>query len=149
MNVDPKKEQEVKEKLLNIEDFKEIEVRVDDTDLMGVVHANKYLNYFDDGYISLMKKLDKDCGALHKEGIVFPVRKIEVEYIRSAEFGDTIIVGTRVLKIGTTSMTIEMNCYRNKIAKDALVVKGTIVRLIMNMENKELVNIIEFFQDIV
>ncbi|MFX0103537.1 MAG: acyl-CoA thioesterase [Candidatus Hodarchaeota archaeon] len=147
--MEQEKEKKIREKLLDIEDFKEIEVRVDDTDLMGVVHANKYLNYFDDGYISLMKKLDKDCGALHKEGIVFPVRKIEVEYIKSAEFGDTIIVGTRILKIGNTSMTIGMSCYRNKIAKDALVVKGTIVRLIMSMENKELLNIIKFFDDII
>lgn len=147
--MDQKKEEKIREKLLDIEDFKEIEVRVDDTDLMGVVHANKYLNYFDDGYISLMEKLDKNCGALHKKGIVFPVRKIEVEYIKSAEFGDTVIVGTRIQKIGNTSMTVEMNCYRNKIAKDALVVKGTIVRLIMNMNSKELINIIDFFGDIV
>ena len=33
------KEQVIIDKLLGIEDFKEIEVRVDDTDLMQVVHV--------------------------------------------------------------------------------------------------------------
>lgn len=33
------KEQVIIDKLLGIEDFKEIEVRVDDTDLMPVVHV--------------------------------------------------------------------------------------------------------------
>ena len=62
--------QKIIEKLMGIEDFKEIEVRVDDTDLMQVVHSNKYLNYFDDGFISFVQKLNKDPGALHKRGIV-------------------------------------------------------------------------------
>ncbi|MBY8980799.1 MAG: hypothetical protein KGD72_10435, partial [Candidatus Lokiarchaeota archaeon] len=66
------KDKVVIDKLLGIEDFKEIEVRVDDTDLMQVVHSNKYLNYFDDGFISFVQKLNKNCGELHKEGIVFP-----------------------------------------------------------------------------
>jgi hypothetical protein len=35
------KDKVVIDKLLGIEDFKEIEVRVDDTDFMQVVHSNK------------------------------------------------------------------------------------------------------------
>ncbi len=77
------KEKKIIEILLNIEDFKKIEVRVDDTDLMQVVHANKYLNYFDDGFISFISKLNKNCGELTRKGIVFPVRKVEIEYLNS------------------------------------------------------------------
>ena len=67
------KDNVVIDKLLGIEDFKEIEVRIDDTDFMQVVHSNKYLNYFDDGFISFVQKFNKNCSELHKEGIVFPV----------------------------------------------------------------------------
>ncbi len=135
------------DKLLGIEDFKEIEVRVDDTDLMQVVHSNKYLNYFDDGFISFVQKLNKDCGALHKEGIVFPVRKVEIEYLRSATFGDKILIHTRVIKVGNTSITLAMDCYKNNKSKDTLLVKGIIVRLIMDMNNKNLIKITDFFRD--
>ncbi|MHA1489092.1 MAG: acyl-CoA thioesterase [Promethearchaeota archaeon] len=149
MNANEENEQKIIDKLLGIEDFHELTVRVDDTDLMQVVHANKYLNYFDDGFISFTSKLNKDCGALHKQGIVFPVRKIEVEYINSATFGDNILIHTRVIKVGNTSITLAMNCYKNTKSKDTLLVKGIIVRLIMNLNKKKLIKITDFFSDII
>ena len=142
-------EKKVIDTLLNVEDFKEIEVRVDDTDLMQVVHANKYLNYFDDGFISFISKLNKNCGKLTKKGIVFPVRKVEIEYLNSATFGDTIIVHTKFLKIGNTSMTLTMDCYKNIKSKEKLCVKGIIIRLIMDMNTNKLIKVTEFFSDIV
>lgn len=144
------KEENIIKNLMEIEDFHELAVRVDDTDLMQVVHANKYLNYFDDGFISFTSKLGPkyDPGDLHKKGIVFPVRKIEIEYLNSATFGDKILVHTRVIKIGNTSITLAMDCYKNMKSKDTLLVKGTIVRLIMNMNNNQLIKITEFFKDI-
>ncbi len=149
MTLNEELEKKIIEKIMNVEDFKEIEVRVDDTDLMGIVHANKYLNFFDDGYISFSQKLNKNCGALYKEGIVFPVRKIEIEYLNSATFGDTVLVHSKVLKIGNKSLTIAMDCYKNVKSKDTLLVKGVIVRLIMDMNNNNLIKITEFFRDIV
>ena len=134
---------------MGIEDFHTLDVRVDDTDLMQVVHSNKYVNYFDEGFISFTSKLNKDCGELHKQGIVFPVRKIEIEYISSATFGDKVLIHTRVIGVGNTSMTLSMDCYKNTKSNDTLLVKGTIVRLIMDMNTKSLIKIIDFFGDIV
>jgi len=149
MCADQEKEKKIINKLMGIEDFHELAVRVDDTDLMQVVHANKYLNYFDDGFISFTSKLNKDCGMLHKQGIVFPVRKIELEYVNSATFGDRILIHTRVINIGNTSMTLSMDCYKNTKSKDTLLVKGTIVRLIMDMNENKLLKITDFFSDII
>lgn len=137
------------EKLMGIEDFHELAVRVDDTDLMSIVHANKYLNYFDDGFISFTSKMGKNCGVLYKQGIVFPVRKIEVEYINSATFGDNILIHTRVINVGNTSMTLAMDCYKNTKSKDTLLVKGIIVRLIMDLKENKLIRITDFFRDII
>lgn len=148
MSTESEKETKIIEKLMGIEDFHELAVRVDDTDLMQVVHSNKYVNYFDEGFISFTSKLNKDCGELHKQGIVFPVRKIEIEYMRSATFGDNILIHTRVIKVGNTSLTLAMDCYKNNKSKDTLLVKGTIVRLIMDMKTNKLIKIIDFFNDI-
>ena len=134
--------------LLSIEDFKEIEVRVDDTDLMQVVHANKYLNYFDDGFVSFTSKLNKNCGELMKKGIVFPVRKVEIEYLRSATLGDIIIIHTRILKVGNTSMTIAIDCYKNRKSNSTILVKGLQVRVVLDMNKNELIKITDFFNDI-
>ncbi|MFX0073144.1 MAG: acyl-CoA thioesterase [Candidatus Hermodarchaeota archaeon] len=142
------REKKIIDTLLNMEDFKEIEVRVDDTDLMQVVHANKYINYFDDGFVSFVAKLNKSCGDLAKDKIVFPVRKVEIEFLRSATFGDKIIIHTRFLKIGNTSMTIAMDCYKNVKSSETLLVKGVIVRLIMDMNKNNLIRVTDFFNDI-
>ncbi|MGV9198489.1 MAG: acyl-CoA thioesterase [Promethearchaeia archaeon] len=143
------KEQKIIDKLMGIEDFHELTVRVDDTDLMGVVHSNKYLNYFDDAFISFTSKMNKDCGELYKQGIVFPVRKIEIEYINSATFGDHILLHTRVKNIGNTSITLLIDCYKNTKSKETLLVKGMIVRLVMDLNREKLIKITDFFDDIV
>lgn len=142
------KGQRIIKKLKGIEDFHELTVRVDDTDLMGVVHSNKYLNYFDDAFISFTSKLNKDCGALYKQGIVFPVRKIEIEYLNSATFGDNILLHTRVKEVGNTSITLLIDCYKNTKSKESLLVKGLIVRLIMDLNHNNLIKIVDFFNDI-
>ena len=143
------REMKIIDKLLGIEDFHVIPVRVSDTDLMSVVHSNSYLNYFDEGFISFTSKLNKDCGALHKDGIVFPVRKVEIEYVKSATFGDNILIHTRVTKVGNTSITLATDCYKNTKSKENLLVKATIVRLIMDMNTNKLIKITDFFSDII
>jgi YbgC/YbaW family acyl-CoA thioester hydrolase len=142
-------EKKVIDKLLGIEDFYELAVRVSDTDLMDVVHSNIYITYFDEGFISFASKLNKNCGALHKEGIVFPVRKVEIEYINSATFGDTVLIHTRVLQVGNTSITLSMDCYKNTKSMDTLLVKGRIVRLIMDLKTNKLIKITDFFKNII
>ena len=141
-------DQKVIDKLMGIEDFVEIPVRVSDSDLMQIVHSNVYVTYFDEGFISFTSKLNKDCGALHKAGIVFPVRKLEIEYIKSATFGDIVLIHTRVIKVGNTSITLSMDCYKNTKSQATLLVKGVIVRLIMDMNKNELIKITDFFSDI-
>jgi len=142
-------DKKVIDKLLGIEDFYELAVRVSDTDLMDVVHSNIYITYFDEGFISFTSKLNKDCGALHKEGIVFPVRKVEIEYLNSATFGDTVLIHTRVLQVGNTSITLSMDCYKNTKSTDTLLVQGRIVRLIMDLKTNKLIKITDFFKDII
>ena len=142
-------EKKIIDKLMGIEDFHELTVRVSDTDLMDVVHSNIYMNYFDDGFISFVSKLNKNCGELHKEGIVFPVRKVEIEYMQSATFGDKVLIHSKVTNVGNTSMTLAMDCYKNTKSKDTLLVKGIIVRLIMDININKLIKITDFFSDIV
>ena len=104
---------------------------------------------FDDGFISFTSKLNKNCGELHKQGIVFPVRKVEIEFLQSATFGDKVLIHSRVINVGNTSMTLAMDCYKNTKSKDTLLVKGIIVRLIMDINKNELIKITDFFSDII
>ncbi|GAI03155.1 unnamed protein product, partial [marine sediment metagenome] len=85
---------------LGIEDYTEVPVRAEDVDFMSIVHFNEYLNYFDFGFVSITSKLNFNVFESVKNGIVFPVKKVEIEYTNSAIFGDIIKIHSRLLKIG-------------------------------------------------
>jgi acyl-CoA thioester hydrolase len=136
-------EQEVKEKLLDTRDSTTLKVRVDDTDLMQVVHFKNYLMYFDQGFVSFMDGIVQGVSKCVEEGIVFPVKRIEIIYENSAKFGDTVLIETRVKEIGKKSITFLHDLYRE--SDKALLAKVESVRLAMDWKTKQLLNVVEFF----
>lgn len=140
-------ENEIINKLLKIKDSTLIKVRVDDTDLMGVVHFKNYLMYFDEGFVSFLNIITHDIAAIVNKGIVFPVKRIEIIYEDSLKFGDKVIVKTNLKHIGNTSMTFTHDLYRE--SDNALLVKVECVRLIMENKTKKLLKITEFFRNFI
>lgn len=147
MSANEEREKRIKEKLLGIEDYTEVPVRAEDVDFMSIVHFNEYLNYFDFGFVSITSKLNFNVFESVKNGIVFPVKKVEIEYTNSAIFGDIIKIHSRLLKIGNTSMTFAHECYRK--SDNVLLTNGVMVRLIMDMNTNKLIKITDFFNDII
>lgn len=135
----------LKENLMNIEDTTEITVRFSDVDAGGIVHFRNYLIYLDDGFVHLINFFT--CNAPFKDlihnGILFPVRKVEISYDHSAIFGDNIVVKSRIIHIGNTSFTFYHEMFRKKNMQ--LLARGNCVRLIMDVKNKKLLNVVEFF----
>lgn len=139
----PELEQKVKQKLLDTRDFTTLKVRVDDTDLMQVVHFKNYLMYFDQGFVSFMDGIVQGVSKCVEEGIVFPVKRIEIIYENSAKFGDTVLIETRVKDIGKKSITFLHDLYRE--SDKALLAKVESVRLAMDWNTKKLLNVVDFF----
>ena len=136
-------EQKVVQKLLDTRDSTTLKVRVDDTDLMQVVHFKNYLMYFDQGFVSFMDGIVQGVSKCVEEGIVFPVKRIEIIYENSAKFGDTVLIETRVKDIGKKSITFLHDLYRE--SDKALLAKVESVRLAMDWNTKQLLNVVEFF----
>ena len=136
-------EEGIKQKILNSRDSTTLKVRVDDTDLMQVVHFKNYLMYFDQGFVSFMDGLTQDVSKCVEEGIVFPVKRIEIIYENSAKFGDKVLIETRVKEIGQKSITFLHDLYRE--SDKLLLAKVESVRLAMDWNTKRLLNIIDFF----
>lgn len=136
-------EENIKKTLLNARDSTTLKVRVDDTDLMQVVHFKNYLMYFDQGFVSFMDGITQDVSKCVEEGIVFPVKRIEIIYENSAKFGDKVLIETRVKEIGQKSITFLHDLYRE--SDKLLLAKVESVRLAMDWNTKRLLNIIDFF----
>jgi YbgC/YbaW family acyl-CoA thioester hydrolase len=135
--------------LLNAEDSLEIIVRFNDIDARGTVHFKEYLDYFEDGFVSFMNNIQDPLAVENalKSGIVFPVKKLDIEYESSAEFGDHIIVKTRIKRIGNDSISFFHDMYRE--SDNVLLAKVECVRLVMESESKKLVNVKQFFSEFV
>ena len=135
--------------LLNVEDSVEIKVRFNDINAMGVVHFKEYMDYFEDGFVSFMSNIQDPLAVENtlKSGIVFPVKKLAIEYEASAEFGDHIIVKTRIQHIGDDSISFLHNIYRE--SDNVLLAKVECVRGVMDLETQMPVNVKKFFSELV
>ena len=142
-------EEKIIQTILSAEDSIRIKVRFNDTDAMGIVHFKNYLVYFDDGFVSFMNNIQNPLAVENavKKGIVFPVKKIDITYENSAEFGDHVIVKTKIKNLGDKSITFLHDIYRE--SDDSLLAKVECIRLVMELETKELLNVKKFFAEFV
>lgn len=85
-----------------------IRVYYEDTDLAGIVYYANYLKFIERGRSEWIASLGIDQMALRaSEGIVFAVRRVEADYLRSAKFGDDLVVETSLQAIGGARLVLE------------------------------------------
>ena len=135
------------ERILHVKDTVRIKVRFNDTDAMGVVHFKNYLVYFDDGFVNFMRAIENPVEPAVKSGIVFPVKKISITYENSANFGDYVIVETNIKEFGKKSITFQHKIFRE--SDNTLLADVECVRLVMELNSKELLDIKKFFLEFV
>ncbi len=75
-----------------------------DTDAGGVVYYGTYLKFLEEGRTELCLSRGVDTAALFRRGLSFVVVHVDVDYLASARYGDTLEVLTGVEKIGRSSV---------------------------------------------
>ena len=66
-----------------------IKVRYCETDQMGIVHHSNYLKFFELARIEWLEKLKMPYQKIEENGIILPVVKCEVKFLKSLFFGDS------------------------------------------------------------
>ncbi len=101
----------------------EIKVRGYHADFYGHVNNARYLEFFEeDRWALLESKIDLKKWA--KQGIIFLVVNINVNYRLAVPVGETLIVTTNLEKIGNRSVVLKQEILlkeSRKIAADALI----------------------------
>jgi len=82
----------------------ETSVEIADTDLGGVVYFGSYPRLLDRGLLAYRRHLD--IPLLGPAGHLFVVRRMTIEYLRSARFGDALTVRVRTARLGRSSHTM-------------------------------------------
>ena len=111
----------------------EIKVRYCETDQMGLVHHGSYINYFEEARIAWISNLGFSYSEMEKSGIILPVSKLNVSYLRPAYFDDDLLVSVEIAEVPTSRLIF--NYTINK--EEEVIVTGTTVLAFLNKETKK------------
>lgn len=91
-----------------------------DTDAGGVVYYANYLRYLEEARTELLGEKGVDIGKLAGKGILFAVRKVEIDYKAPARYADTLTVTASLSKIKNATLEFTQSINRG----DQILVKA-------------------------
>ena len=83
-----------------------------DTDCGGVVYYANYLKYFEEGRTRYLADRAIDLAVLAKDGYLFVVKKVDIEYKSPARYGDNLIIDTVLAGKRSASLTFRQTVKR-------------------------------------
>ena len=94
----------------------------EDTDMAGVVYHANYLRYIERARSDLVRELGNDQNAMLQDGIVWVVRRIECDYLATAQFDDQLEVRTEVVSVsGARAVMDQKVCRGEKLIFTSIV----------------------------
>ena len=100
-----------------------VRVYYEDTDAGGVVFYANYLKFFERARTEMLRALGfEQDDLIAKNGIIFAVRSIEVDYLSPALFNEQILVSAEVVLAKKVSVTFEQAITRG----DDVLCKSTV-----------------------
>lgn len=104
-----------------------IRVYYEDTDAGGVVYHTNYIKFMERSRTEWLRKLGFEQDELRdKDGVIFAVRSVQVDYFFPAKFNDELMVSSKVIKFGKASITIEQEIVRE--TSDTNIKMGSYVK---------------------
>lgn len=114
--------------------FTNIRVRYGETDQMGVVHHGKYAQYFEMGRIDWLDQFAISYAQMEREGIIMPVRQMNIKYLHPARFDDLISVETSLREIPDVRIKFDYKIFDQQ---NKLLTKATTELVFVNAATKK------------
>ncbi len=100
-----------------------IRIYYEDTDAGGVVFYANYLKFFERARTEMLRYSGFEQDQLITEQrLIFVVRSVQIDYLKSARFNDSLIVSTKIVMAKKVSLNFEQVITRN----EDVVCKGDI-----------------------
>lgn len=117
-----------------------VRVYYEDTDGGGVVYHTNYLKFMERARTEWLRSLGFDQSELkNKMNVIFVVRNIAIQYLRSACFDDALNVVTTISKTGRSLLVFEQTIYR----EDTKLTQATVEVVSINASSFKPVSIPE------
>jgi len=98
--------------VLNREFLIDYRIYYEDTDAGSVVYYANYLKFFERARTEFLRSLNISQSTLIKEsGLIFVVRKCEIEYKNPARLDDLVTIKTVISEIGITSIKMHQEMF--------------------------------------
>ncbi|MBE9515859.1 MAG: tol-pal system-associated acyl-CoA thioesterase [Proteobacteria bacterium] len=109
-----------------------IRIYYEDTDAGGIVYYANYLRYMERARTEFLRSYGFEQDVLREaDGVLFAVRRAEVDYLRPARFNDELKVTAEIKRLGGASI----NFYQEVSLGDELLCKGNIRIACINDES--------------
>ena len=89
-----------------------VRVYYEDTDMAGVVYHANYLRYIERARSDLVRGLGNDQNAMRRDGVVWVARRIECDYLATAQFDDALEVLTRIVSVSGARAVMDQSVCR-------------------------------------
>jgi acyl-CoA thioester hydrolase len=83
----------------------EFRVRYSETDRMGYVYYGNYAAWFEVGRVELLRSLGLSYKQLEDDGILLPVREMQVRYLKPVKYDDVVYLRTRLKALSVPRIT--------------------------------------------
>jgi acyl-CoA thioester hydrolase len=97
-----------------------------DTDAGGVVYYANYLRWMEMARCDLLEELGTSVAEHARQGHIFAVARVEIDYLQPALLGDEVGVETSVLQVRRVRFTVQQRVVRTGDAADLAVAKITL-----------------------
>ena len=84
-----------------------VRVYYEDTDAAGIVYYANYLKFLERARTEWLRELGYEQDTLMREGIIFAVRKVTIDYLRPARFNQLLEVQTLATSLGAASIEVQ------------------------------------------
>jgi len=90
----------------------EIRVRYAETDQMGRAHHMAYIAWFELGRTEMMRQNGLSYALMEKQGILLPVVRLEVDYLKGLEYEEVVDVHTSVSEVRSRRVQFDYRLIR-------------------------------------
>lgn len=94
-----------------------------DLDPMNVVWHGNYLKYLESARCDLLKKIGYDYDNMRADGVVYPIAKMDLKYIKPCKFNQVLFVETIVEEL-EPSLIIKYNIFDEKSGEKVFSAKS-------------------------
>ena len=114
---------------------KEFKIYVEDTDFQGVVYHANYLKYFERSRSEFLSYANISQNKFREKDLAFVIKSININYLKSAELGNQIVVQSNVEK----KSNVRMIFYQKIIDKNSgnEFVNGEVEVCFVNLSSKK------------